>query len=167
MSENGRRLASAWRRGAKSSAELRARRVECARMKILLAVDGSDHALGAAKCVIEHADWYRAKPEIELVTVHRPVPQLPGLGTAVGKAQIKRYYQEEGKQALARAKKQLDRASLRYTPRILIGDPAEMIVKHAKSARCDLIAIGTPSRWIGSTANKVMNISDVPVLLVK
>jgi nucleotide-binding universal stress UspA family protein len=136
-------------------------------MKILLAVDGSEHALAAVKCVIDHADWYRAKPEIELVTVHLPVPQLPGLGTAVGKTQIQRYYQEEGEQALAEAKKLLDRSGLAYAPQILVGDPAETIVKHAKKAGCDIIAIGTPSRWIGSCANKVLNISDVPVLLVK
>ena len=136
-------------------------------MKILLAVDGSEHALAAVKCVIDHADWYRAKPEIELVTVHLPVPQLPGLGTAVGKTQIQRYYQEEGEQALAEAKKLLDRSGLAYAPQILVGDPAETIVKHAKKSGCDIIAIGTPSRWIGSCANKVLNISDVPVLLVK
>ena len=136
-------------------------------MKILLAVDGSEHALAAVKCVIDHADWYRAKPEIELVTVHLPVPQLPGLGTAVGKTQIQRYYQEEGEQALAEAKKLLDRSGLAYAPQILVGDPAETIVKHAKKAGCDIIAIGTPSRWLGSCANKVLNISDVPVLLVK
>jgi nucleotide-binding universal stress UspA family protein len=136
-------------------------------MKILLAVDGSAHSLDAVKCVIEHADWYRAKPEIELVTVHLPVPQLPGLGTTIGKAGIQRYYQEEGEQALAEAKKLLDRAGLRYEASILVGDPAETIVEHAKKAGCDIIAIGTPSRWIGSCANKVMNLSDMPVLLVK
>lgn len=136
-------------------------------MKILLAVDGSAHALGAVKCVIDHADWYRAKPEIELVNVHLPLPQIPGLGTTVGRAQIQRYYQEEGEQALAEAKKLLERAGLPFEARMLVGDPAETIVKHAKKAGCDIIAIGTPSRWIGSCANKVMNISDVPVLLVK
>jgi len=136
-------------------------------MKILLAVDGSAHSLDAVKCVIDHADWYRAKPEIELLTVHLPVPRLPGVGKLIGKAQIERYYQEEGEQALAEAKKQLDRAGLRYEPRILVGDPAETIVKQAKKAGCDVIAIGTPSKWIGSVANKVMNLSDVPVLLVK
>ena len=136
-------------------------------MKILLAVDGSEHALDAVKCVIGHADWYREKPEIELLTVNLPVPKLPGIGAAVGKAQIERYYQEEGEQALAQAKKLLERAGLAYEPRILVGDPAETIVKQAKSARCDVIAIGTPSRWLGSTANKVMNISELPVLLVK
>lgn len=136
-------------------------------MKILLAVDGSAHSLDTVKCVIEHADWYRTKPEIELVHVHLPVPQLPGLGTTIGKAQIQRYYQEEGEQALAEAKKLLDRSGLAYEPRILIGDPAETIVKHAKKAGCNLIAIGTPSRWIGSCSSKVMNIADLPVLLVK
>src|SRR5438094_8262609 len=136
-------------------------------MKILLAVDGSAHSLDAVKCVVDHADWYREKPQVELVTVHRPVPKLPGMGAAVGKAQIERYYQEEGEQALAEAKKLLERAGLRFEPRILVGDPAEVIVKHAKTAGCDVIAIGTPAKWIGSTANKVMNLSEVPVLLVK
>ena len=136
-------------------------------MKILLAVDGSAHSLTAVKSVIDHADWYRAKPDIELVNVHLPLPQIPGLGTTVGRSQIQRYYQEEGEQALAEAKKLLERAGLPYDARMLVGDPAETIVKHAKKAGCDIIAIGTPSRWIGSCANKVMNISDVPVLLVR
>ncbi len=136
-------------------------------MKILLAVNGSAHSLNAVKCVIDHADWYRDKPEIELLTVHLPLPQLPGLGTTVGRTQIQRYYQEEGEQALAEAKKLLDRSGLRYEPRILVGDPAETIVKHAKKAGCDIIAIGTSSRWIGSVANKVMNLTELPVLLVK
>ena len=136
-------------------------------MKILLAVDGSAHALDAVKCVIDHADWYRTKPEIELVNVHLPVPQLPGLGTTIGKAGIQRYYQEEGEKSLAEAKKLLERSGLSYNAQILVGDPAEAIIKHAKKSGCDVIAIGTPSRWIGSCANKVLNISDVPVLLVK
>ena len=105
-------------------------------MKILLAVDGSAHALDAVKCVIQHADWYRTKPEIELVTVHLPVPQLPGLGTTVGKAGIQRYYQEEGEKALAEAKQLLERSGLAYETQILVGDPAETIVKHAKKSGC-------------------------------
>jgi nucleotide-binding universal stress UspA family protein len=136
-------------------------------MKILLAVDGSAHSLDAVKCVIDHADWYREKPQVELLTVHRPVPQLPRMGAAVGKAQIERYYQEEGEQALSAAKKLLERAGVLYEQRILVGDPADVIVKHAKLSRADLICIGTPGKWIGSTTNKVMNLSEVPVLLVK
>ena len=47
------------------------------------------------------------------------------------------------------------------------------IVEHAKSARCDLIYLGTRGlgalgkALLGSTATKVLHISDTPVLLVK
>jgi len=136
-------------------------------MKILLAVDGSKHSLDAVKCVIEHADWYRDKPQVELVTVHRPVPKLPGMGAAVGKSQLERYYEEEGGQALAEAKRLLGRAGVPFEPRILVGDPAEMIAKHAKSWGCELVCIGSPAAFMGSTATKVLNISQVPVLVVK
>jgi len=142
-------------------------------MKILLAVDGSKSSLDAVDCVIDHADWFRDKPEVELVTVHLPVPKLPRMGVAVGRAQLERYYEEEGQQNLAAAKRKLDAARVKYQPRILVGDIAESIVKQAKSARCDLIYIGTRGMsvlgkaLVGSTATKVLQISDVPVLLVK
>lgn len=142
-------------------------------MKILLAVDGSKPALEAAKLLVEHADWYRKKPEVELVTVHLPVPRLGNMSAAVSKAQIERYYREEGEQNLAAAKKLLDRAGLDYQARVLVGPIAETIAKHAKSSRCDLIMIGSHGRTaiadalIGSTAAKVLHIADVPVLLAK
>jgi nucleotide-binding universal stress UspA family protein len=140
-------------------------------MRILLAVDGSKPSLDAAKLLVEHADWYREKPEVELVTVHLPVPKLSNMSAAVSKAQIERYYREEGEQNLAAAKKLLERSGLSYTTRVLVGPVAETIAKHAKSSRCDLIVIGTHGRTgiagalLGSTATKVLHISDVPVLL--
>jgi nucleotide-binding universal stress UspA family protein len=142
-------------------------------MKILLAVDGSKPALQAAKLLVEHADWYREKPGVELVTVHLPVPKLGNMGAAVSKAQIERYYREEGEQNLAAAKKLLDRAGIAYEAHVLVGPVAETIAKHAKSSRCDLIMIGTHGRTaiadalIGSTASKVLHIADVPVLLAR
>ena len=142
-------------------------------MRILLAVDGSKPSLAAARLVIEHADWYREKPEIELVTVHLPVPKIGHMRAAVSKAQIERYYQEEGEANLAAAKKVLERSGLAYRARVLVGPIAETIAKHAKSARCDLICLGSHGRTavadalIGSTASKLLQISDVPVLLAK
>jgi nucleotide-binding universal stress UspA family protein len=136
-------------------------------MKILVAVDGSKASLNAVKCLIDHAGWYREKPQVELVTVHLPVPQLPGMGAAVGKSQIERYYQEEGESRVAPARKLLDAAGLRYELRILVGHPAEQIVKHAAKAGCDLIYIGAPQAMIGSTTTRVAHTSEVPVLLVK
>jgi nucleotide-binding universal stress UspA family protein len=142
-------------------------------MRILIAVDGSKNSLKAVDCLVDHAGWYKEKPEVELVTVHLPVPKLPRMGMAVGKGQIDRYYQEEGEAKLAAAKKRLERAGIAYQARILVGQVAESIVKQAKDRRCELIYIGTRGMseigkaLVGSTATKVIHISDVPVLLVK
>jgi nucleotide-binding universal stress UspA family protein len=142
-------------------------------MKILLAVDGSKQSLKAVDCLIGHADWYRGKPEVELVTVHLPVPKVGGIGGGVSKAQVQRYYQEEGEEWLAPSKKKLDAAKIPYTAQILVGPVAETLVKHATGSRCDLIYIGTrgmtatANALLGSTATKVMHISPLPVLLVK
>ena len=142
-------------------------------MKILLAVDGSKFSLDAVDCLIEHADWYREKPAVELVTVHLPVPKLPRMGMVVGKNQIQRYYEEEGEAALAAAKKKLEAAGIAYKASVLVGQVAETIVQHASKSRCDLIFIGNQGRTaaanmlLGSTATKVLHISKTPVLLVR
>jgi len=138
-------------------------------MRILLAVDGSKPSMDAVNCLIDHADWYRSAPEVELLTVHLPVPKLPGLN----KSQVQRYYEEEGQECLAAAKKRLDAAKIRHRATVLVGPVAETLVKHAKSARCDLIYIGTRglsgvgAAILGSTAIKVLHISETPVLLAK
>lgn len=142
-------------------------------MKMLLAVDGSKYSLDAVKCLIEHADWYREKPDVELLFVHAPVPKLPGMSKVVGKNQIQRYYAEEGEAALADAKKLLERAGIRYRATLLVGQPVDEIVKHAGSTRCDLIFIGTHGRTaagnmlLGSVATKVLHSATLPVMLVR
>jgi nucleotide-binding universal stress UspA family protein len=136
-------------------------------MKILLAVDGSKTSNAALKCLVEHAGWYREKPQVELVTVHLPVPSLPGMGAAVGKSQVERYYTEEGGSRLAAARRKLDAARIPYKPHILVGQPAEAIVKHARKAAVDMIYIGAPQAFIGSVATRVAHQAGVPVLMVK
>lgn len=138
-------------------------------MKILVAVDGSKPSLKAVQLLVDHADWYREKPAVELLTVHLPVPRVGHLN----KAQLERYYSEEGQAMLAPAKKKLDAAGIACQPHVLVGPVAEAIVKHAADKGCDLIYIGTRGMsalgkaLIGSTATKVLQISDIPVLLVK
>ena len=123
----------------------------------------------AVQTVIDHSDWYREPPEVELLTVHLPVPRV----AHTNKAQLERYYQEEGEGMLAAAKRELDRAGIPYKASALVGPVAETLVKHAEDKRCDLIYIGTRGMseigkaLMGSTATKVLHISDVPVLLVK
>jgi len=142
-------------------------------MKILLAVDGSKFALDAVDCLIDHANWYREKPVVELLTVQLPVPKLPRMGMVVGKNQIQKYYEEEGEAALTAAKKKLSAAGVKYQASVQVGQVAETIVQHAVKTRCDLIYIGTHGRTeaanmlLGSTATKVLHLSKTPVLLVR
>ncbi|TMH49051.1 MAG: universal stress protein [Betaproteobacteria bacterium] len=136
-------------------------------------IDGSKHSLKAVKTLIDHADWYREKPAVELVNVRLPVPSIRGMGAVVGAGQVRRYYDREGKAALSRARKLLDAKGIKYSAHILVGPVAETIIRQARLARCDLIMIGTrgmsaaASLLLGSCANRVVNISPIPVLLVK
>jgi nucleotide-binding universal stress UspA family protein len=142
-------------------------------MKVLIAVDGSKQSLNAVQCLIDHADWYRQKPEVDLLTVHLPLPRLRGMGAVVSKSQIQRYYQEEGEARLTAARRKLDAAGIKCEATVLVGPVAETIVKRAKDKRADIIYIGTRGMseigraLLGSTATKVLHISDTPVLLVR
>jgi nucleotide-binding universal stress UspA family protein len=142
-------------------------------MKILLAVDGSKPSLKAVRSFIGHANWYRDKPTVELVTVHLPVPKISGMGAVISGGQIQRYYDREGKASLSKASKLLDAAGIRYSPRILVGPVAESIVRHARLTRCHLIMIGTRGRsaaanlFMGSCATRLVSLSTIPVLLVR
>jgi nucleotide-binding universal stress UspA family protein len=142
-------------------------------MKILLAVDGSKSSLHAVDSLIAHADWYRERPTVELVTVHLPVPRLPGLAKVVGKDQLKQYYREEGEARLAEAKRMLDDAGIDYEARILVGQVAEILVAHAKAKRCDMIFIGSRgmgaarNMLLGSTATRVLQLAGAPVLVAR
>jgi nucleotide-binding universal stress UspA family protein len=142
-------------------------------MKILIAVDGSSHSLAAVTSVIDHAGWYREKPAVELLTVHLPVPTLHGFSALIGAQHYERYYREEGGQRLAAAREKLDAAGIRYATHIMVGQIAESIVEKALITGCDLICIGSRGlgdlgrALLGSTATKVLHLSDLPVLLVK
>lgn len=142
-------------------------------MKILLAVDGSKHSLKVVKRLVAFAGHYRESPQVELIYVQPPVPKLPNLRKVVSAKQIRRYYEEEGWAALSGAKKLLKASGLRHVAQILVGPVAESIVKEAVRTRCDLIMIGTrgmsavSNLLLGSTATKVLNLSALPVLLVK
>jgi nucleotide-binding universal stress UspA family protein len=136
-------------------------------MKVLLAVDGSPHSLGAVRYLRDQFSRHGEQPQIELVTVHRPVPMLPNMGKVIGKGDLERYYDEEGRQALTEAARLLDRAGVPYRSQVLVGEPGDAIVERAKEGGFDLVCVGTPAAWIGSTTYKVINRAEVPVLVVK
>jgi nucleotide-binding universal stress UspA family protein len=142
-------------------------------VKILLAVDGSEPSIRATRSLVEMVRLCREPVEVELVTVHLPVPPIGSpLGTVVSKQMVDRYYQEEGAQALAPSEKILEDEGIAYSPRILVGDVAQQIVEHGDAAQCRMIYMGTrgmgalPNLVMGSIATKVVHLALVPVVLV-
>lgn len=141
--------------------------------RFLVAVDGSSHAKKAVRALVAEAGWYKTVPEIVLMTVHRPVPPIHGLGRSIGKKGLERYYQEEGEAALLECRKILDAAGIAYKTEIAVGDIAETIAAKARALGCDAIVIGsrglgaTANVFLGSVATRVLHLADVPVTLVR
>ena len=142
-------------------------------LKILLAVDGSESAIRATRKFIETAGWYKEPPQVELVTVHLPVPQVGGFsGAVVTREMFERYYQEEGDKMLAPSRQLLEAAGIEYTPHVLVGQIAQTIVEHAERSGCRMIHMGTrgmtalSNAVMGSIATKVLHLAQVPVVLV-
>lgn len=139
--------------------------------RILLAVDGSESAVRATKALIDHAHVYKEMPKIDLVTVHRPIPNVGTLPSMITSEMRDRYYQEDCDQALAPSTALLDAAKIPYTVHRLIGPVAETIVQAAKDQGADAIWMGTHGRTgmanivMGSIATKVVGLSPVPVRL--
>jgi nucleotide-binding universal stress UspA family protein len=143
-------------------------------LKILLATDGSESALRATRKLVETAAWYKEPPQVELVTVHLPVPEIGGFADVVLTRQmIERYYQEEGEQALQASRQLLAAAGIKCTPHVLVGPIAQTIVERAQQSGCQMIYMGTrgmsalPNWILGSNATKVLHLAHIPVVLVR
>ncbi len=140
-------------------------------LKILLPVDGSDISNKAVTDFIKLLDWYRETPEIHLLNVQLPL--RGDIGMFIDKENIKQYHQEEGLKALQASRDLLYQAGIACQLHILVGDPAEMIKHCAIEKQCNQIVIGprglgsVKGLLLGSVTNKVMQLSTIPVLLVK
>jgi nucleotide-binding universal stress UspA family protein len=139
-------------------------------MNILLAIDGSEISVRATSGVASHVRWFAERPAIHVLHVHLPVPV--GLALQhVSRETLDRYYLEEGEKVLAPALDLLRSEGLAVTTHIHVGQPAEVIVKLAGELACELICLGTHGRGavatavLGSVALKVLQFSQVPVLL--
>lgn len=141
-------------------------------MKILLAVDGSDVSLRAAKSLVDRLQWYREPPEVHLLHVHLPIPV--GLALQhVSRETLDRYYRDEGEKALEPVRDILRQGGVVAVSHIHVGQASEVIVRLADELACDMICLGTHGRGavgnalLGSVATRVLQLATVPVLLSK
>ncbi|MBS0483813.1 MAG: universal stress protein [Proteobacteria bacterium] len=140
-------------------------------LKILLPVDGSDYANKAVTGFIALLDWYKEKPELHLLNVQYPLRGNAAL--FINQEDIKQYHQEEGLKELQNTRPLLDQAGVAYHYHIVVGDPAEMIVRFAGEKEFDQIVMGPRGAGgiqgllLGSVTSKVMQLAKTPVLLIK
>ena len=141
-------------------------------MRILLAVDGSDHSRRAANYLAKNVSFLAAKPEIHVLTVHAPLP-YPGVVNVVGKATVEKYQREECESALAGALEEFKGAGLEVVSSWRVGDVAEEIGHYVRDKAIDLIVMGSHGRGavaslvLGSVATKVLATVEKPVLIVR
>ena len=156
--------------------------------KILVPLDGSE----LAECALPHAEELAKgcdTEEVILVSVTEQVrgrtrapeaqelyrasdkPGLQGAGSEIivtfGKMQ------RQAQRYLGRLAKGLENEGIRVQTDVILGNPAEEIIRFAERSGADVIVMSShgrsgPSRWAhGSVADKVLRSSCIPVLMVK
>ncbi|MDD3883422.1 MAG: universal stress protein [Gallionella sp.] len=141
-------------------------------MKLLIPVDGSDNALRALKLAVEEAGALQTRPEILLLNVQWNVA-AGNVKLFIDQETINDYYREQGETALKAAREAVEAAGLPYRYHISIGTPAEAIARYAAEENVDRIVMGRQgqgglqSLLLGSVANRLLHLTDKPILLVK
>src|SRR5690554_1599065 len=140
--------------------------------KILVAVDGSDHAYKALKKAKEIGIRYNS--EIIILYVISSLRNCqPYVLDQIYETKINKNLLDQGKKILEESIKIYEDYPTKVTTFIKCGDLAREITEKTKKDNCDLIVMGsrglnTFSRaMLGSISNKVLNHSHISVLIVK
>jgi len=137
--------------------------------KILLAVDGSAHALHAAKVAGDLARTLMAEA-VRVVVVYNNIPSFLGEPNmqAVIDARLK-----EANEIMEAALKALGDTPTEPHTELIEGSPAEAIIEVANTRQSDLIVMGSRGMGtlvgllLGSTSQKVVSHAHCPVLIVR
>jgi len=141
-------------------------------MKLLVAIDGSKNSLRALKYATKLAGKLAEPAELVLVNAHDDIA-LRGASQFVGKDAVKGYLDDIAREELKEAIAAADKAKAPYVVRMARGPVAQAIVKVGADESVDTIVLGSKGRTalkdllIGSVAQRVIAIAEVPVVLVK
>jgi nucleotide-binding universal stress UspA family protein len=140
--------------------------------RILVPVDGSEHALEAVRHVVALIrDGERS--EVHLVNVQ---PPLTGdVAAFVSQRAIHDFHLDEGRRDTQAACALLDRAEIPYAVHVFVGHAAAVIAECAHDLNCNLVVMGThgfgsiAQLLLGSVSRETIHLidPDIPVTLVK
>lgn len=136
--------------------------------KILLAVDGSEHALRAAKMAGDLARNMKSKG-VRIVVAFDSVPSYlgePNLESAI-EARMK-----EAQAILQKAQEAVGAVPAEIHTELIEGSPAEAIIDVATTRQSDVIVMGSRGlgrlgALLGSTSQKVVSHAPCPVIIVR
>ena len=140
-------------------------------MKIMVAVDGSDISVRAAKYAGQLARKLAKPATIFLVSVN-PEP-FPGVASKIGKETVARLHAESHEKMLAPARKALARAKATVRELALVGDAAPAILEAAAANKAELLVMGSHGRgavsgmFLGSVSSKVIAHAGLPVTIIR
>jgi len=141
-------------------------------VKLLVAIDGSDNALRAARFAASLIQQMRTPGSITLISVHDDVA-LRNARRFVGKQVVDEYLRDLSEQDLAGAHRMLDELEIPHDHIIRTGAIADEVSQAADPDQFAMVVLGSKGRTglrdllIGSVARRVSEISRIPVLLVK
>ena len=137
--------------------------------RILLAVDGSEHGLNAARMAGDLARAMKSE-RLRIVVAYAPIPSYlgePNLQQAID-ARLK-----EAQEILQKAVDAVGSIPAEIHTELIEGDAAEAIIEVAKTRNSSVIVMGSRGLGrlaelvLGSTSQKVVNHAPCPVLIVR
>ena len=137
--------------------------------KILLAVDGSEHALHATRKAADLARCMKAT-ELRIVVAYDPIPLYlgePNMQVVITNRK------GEAEEILNYAVEEVGEVPCEIHTEIIEGDPASAIIDVAKVRQSEVIVIGSrglgrlAGLLLGSTSQKVVSHAPCPVLIVR
>jgi nucleotide-binding universal stress UspA family protein len=137
--------------------------------KVLVAVDGSEASLDAARWAAEIAARFGAS--LRLVHVIPKVP-LPADVYGLKIAELEREHHEYAAGLLEKAVARVARPGLRTETAVLDGSPAERIAEEAAAPEIGMVVVGSRGHGavvrvlLGSVSDRLVHISAKPVLVV-
>lgn len=141
---------------------------------VLLPIDGSDNSRQAVEYVVDYLKLIPAAHRPKLHVLNVQMALSPNFDMLVRESDRVRHYQEQGASVIEKAAVILDGAQVSYEPHIVVTDDiARGIIDYASQSGADLVVMGTRGLGkiqgivMGSMATKVVQLSPVPVLLVK
>lgn len=141
-------------------------------MRILVPVDGSKHSLRAAEYVARNLAGLPYSKVI-LLAVAGFVDSTLVSESPVPAEDFTREGVRRGRDNLKKARSLFDQKAVLLEEVVLVGDPAELIIRYTRENNIDKIVMGSrglsdfKGMVLGSVSHKVLAYVDVPVTIVK